>query len=33
GKTFPIILKIEPMQWNTQGIWFNLFIYYRGNFK
>ncbi|CAF3366749.1 unnamed protein product [Rotaria sp. Silwood1] len=33
GKTFPIILKIEPMQWNTQGIWFNLFLYYRGNFK
>ncbi|CAF3466818.1 unnamed protein product [Rotaria sp. Silwood1] len=33
GKTFPIILKIEPMQWNTQGIWFNLFIYYRGNFN
>lgn len=33
GNTFPIILKVEPMQWNTQGIWFNLFLYYRGNFK
>ncbi|CAF0865565.1 unnamed protein product [Adineta ricciae] len=33
GNTFPIILKIEPMQWNTQGIWFNLFLYYRGSFK
>jgi hypothetical protein len=33
GNTFPVILKIEPMQWNTQGIWFNLFLYYRGNFK
>ncbi|CAF1381544.1 unnamed protein product [Adineta ricciae] len=33
GNTFPVILKIEPMQWNTQGIWFNLFVYYRGNFK
>lgn len=33
GNTFPVILKIEPLQWNTQGIWFNLFVYYRGNFK
>ena len=33
GNTFPVILKIEPMQWNTQGIWFNLFLYYRGSFK
>jgi len=33
GNTFPVILKIEPMQWNTQGIWFNMFLYYRGNFK
>lgn len=33
GNTFPVILKIEPMQWNTQGIWFNLFVYYRGSFK
>ncbi|CAF2149644.1 unnamed protein product [Rotaria magnacalcarata] len=33
GNSFPIILKIEPMQWNTQGIWFNLFLYYRGHFK
>lgn len=33
GNTFPVILKIEPMQWNTQGVWFNLFVYYRGNFK
>ncbi len=33
GNTFPFILKIEPMQWNTQGIWFNLFVYYRGSFK
>lgn len=33
GSTFPIILKIEPMQWNTQGLWFNLFLYYRGSFK
>ncbi|CAF3683581.1 unnamed protein product [Rotaria socialis] len=33
GNSFPTILKIEPMQWNTQGIWFNLFLYYRGHFK
>ena len=33
GNTFPAILKIEPMQWNTQGIWFNLFLYYRGSIK
>ncbi|CAF0984973.1 unnamed protein product [Rotaria sordida] len=33
GNTFPLILKVEPMQWNTQGIWFNLFVYYRGSFK
>ncbi|CAF0730233.1 unnamed protein product [Adineta steineri] len=33
GNTFPIILKVEPMQWNTQGIWFNLFLHYRGNVK
>ena len=33
GNTFPVILKIEPMQWNTQGIWINVFLYYRGSFK
>ncbi|CAF1480526.1 unnamed protein product [Rotaria sp. Silwood1] len=33
GNTFPLILKVEPMQWNTQGLWFNLFLYYRGSIK
>ena len=33
GATFPTILKVEPMQWNTQGIWFNLFVYYHGHSK
>ncbi|CAF5006857.1 unnamed protein product, partial [Rotaria sp. Silwood1] len=33
GKTFPIILKVEPMQWNAKGIWFNLFFFYRGSLK
>ncbi|CAF1014628.1 unnamed protein product [Didymodactylos carnosus] len=33
GHTFPVILKVEPMQWNTRGIWFNLFLFYRGSFK
>lgn len=33
GNTFPVILKVESMQWNTQGLWFNLFLYYRGSFK
>ncbi|CAF0887044.1 unnamed protein product [Didymodactylos carnosus] len=33
GNTFPVILKVEPMQWNSKGIWFNLFVFYRGSFK
>ncbi|CAF2526768.1 unnamed protein product [Rotaria sp. Silwood2] len=33
GNTFPLILKVEPMQWNTQGLWLNLFLYYRGSIK
>jgi hypothetical protein len=33
GNTFPVILKVEPMQWNAKGIWFNLFLFYRGSFK
>ncbi|CAF1252034.1 unnamed protein product [Rotaria sordida] len=33
GNTFPIILKVEPMQWNNKGLWFNLFLFYRGSFK
>lgn len=33
GNTFPVILKIESMQWNAKGLWFNLFIFYRGSFK
>ncbi|CAF1014154.1 unnamed protein product [Adineta steineri] len=33
GNTFPVILKVEPMQWNTKGIWFNLFLFYKGNFN
>jgi hypothetical protein len=33
GNTFPVILKIEPMQWNAKGMWFNLFLFYRGSFK
>ena len=33
GNTFPVILKVEPMQFNSKGIWFNLFLFYRGSFK
>ncbi|CAF2523217.1 unnamed protein product [Rotaria sp. Silwood2] len=33
GKTFPVILKVEPMQWNAKGIWINLFLFYRGSLK
>jgi hypothetical protein len=33
GNTFPVILKVEPMQWNAKGMWFNLFLFYRGSFK
>ncbi|CAF1297314.1 unnamed protein product [Adineta ricciae] len=33
GNTFPVILKVEPMQFNAKGIWFNLFLFYRGSFK
>ncbi|CAF1062166.1 unnamed protein product [Rotaria magnacalcarata] len=33
GKTFPVILKVEPMQWNAKGIWFNLFFFYRDSLK
>ncbi|CAF1200450.1 unnamed protein product [Adineta steineri] len=33
GNTFPVILKVEPMQFNAKGIWFNLFFFYRGSFK
>ena len=33
GNTFPIILKVEPMQWNNRGLWFKVFLVYRGSFK
>ncbi|CAF3707118.1 unnamed protein product [Rotaria socialis] len=33
GNTFPVILKVEPMQWNPKGLWINLFVCYRGSFK
>ena len=33
GNTFPIILKVESMQWNAKGIWMNLYLFYRGSFK
>ncbi|CAF0783760.1 unnamed protein product [Adineta ricciae] len=33
GSTFPVILKVHPMQWNTKGIWFNVFVFYRGDFN
>ncbi|UJR09422.1 hypothetical protein I4U23_013663 [Adineta vaga] len=33
GNTFPVILKVEPMQWNTKGIWFSVFVFYRGSFN
>ncbi|CAF1542039.1 unnamed protein product, partial [Didymodactylos carnosus] len=33
GQVFPIILRVEPMQWNTRGIWLNVFLLYRGSIK
>lgn len=33
GNTFPVILKVESMQWNAKGIWLNLYLFYRGSFK
>ncbi|CAF3002092.1 unnamed protein product [Rotaria sp. Silwood2] len=33
GNTYPVILKVEPMQWNNKGLWLNLFLFYRGSFK
>ena len=33
GNTFPLILKVESMQWNAKGIWLNLYLFYRGSFK
>lgn len=33
GNTYPIILKVESMQWNAKGIWMNLYLFYRGSFK
>ncbi|CAF0935653.1 unnamed protein product, partial [Didymodactylos carnosus] len=33
GHVYPVILKVEPMQWNTRGIWLNVFLLYHGSIK